>query len=40
VIAGQPRHLDRVLSEAEQAQGTQMALCCSRSCSPRLVLDL
>lgn len=40
VIAGQPRHLDMVLSEAEQAQCTQMALCCSRSRSPRLVLDL
>ena len=40
VIAGQPRHLDMVLSEEEQAQGTQMALCCSRSRSPRLVLDM
>ncbi|MBD1552273.1 PDR/VanB family oxidoreductase [Pseudomonas typographi] len=40
VVAGEPLHCDAVLSEAEQALNNQMALCCSRSRSPRLVLDL
>ncbi|MEA5126226.1 PDR/VanB family oxidoreductase [Xanthomonas floridensis] len=40
VIAGVPDHRDSVLSEAERASNTQITLCCSRSRSPRLVLDL
>jgi vanillate O-demethylase ferredoxin subunit len=40
VLSGQPEHLDMVLSDAERALGNQMTLCCSRSLSARLVLDL
>lgn len=40
VLAGEPEHRDSVLGEAERAAGRQIALCCSRSRSPRLVLDL
>lgn len=40
VLAGEPEHRDSVLGEAERAAGRQVALCCSRSRSPRLVLDL
>lgn len=40
VISGQPEHLDMVLTDAERASNTQMMLCCSRSLSARLVLDL
>lgn len=40
VLAGQPHHRDQFLTPDEQAAGDQMLLCCSRSKSPRLVLDL
>ncbi|MFO3705363.1 PDR/VanB family oxidoreductase [Xanthomonas codiaei] len=40
VIAGVPDHRDSVLGDAERASNTQITLCCSRSRSPRLVLDL
>lgn len=37
---GQPDHRDMYLSPEEQERGDQFTPCCSRSCSPRLVLDL
>jgi vanillate monooxygenase ferredoxin subunit len=40
VLAGQPDHRDVYLSEAEKASGEQMTLCCSRSLSPVLELDI
>ena len=40
VIAGQPDHRDDVLSDEERAENKTMMVCCSGSCSPRLVLDL
>jgi ferredoxin len=40
VVAGEPEHRDSVLSDAQRQQGRQLALCCSRSRGPRLVLDL
>lgn len=40
VIEGQPDHRDTVLDAAERAQGDTMMICCSRSRSPKLVLDL
>ena len=40
VIAGTPDHRDHVLTDEERAAGDQIALCCSRARSPRLVLDL
>lgn len=40
VIDGIPDHRDCVLTEEEKAENTQITLCCSRSQSPVLVLDL
>jgi vanillate monooxygenase ferredoxin subunit len=40
VIDGMPDHRDLFLSPEEQARNDQMTPCCSRSKSPRLVLDL
>jgi len=40
VIEGQPDHRDSFLTSGERAAGDQMLLCCSRSKSPTLVLDL
>lgn len=40
VIDGTPDHRDLFLSPDEQARNDQMTPCCSRSKSPRLVLDL
>lgn len=40
LLEGQADHRDQVLSDAERAANRQIALCCSRSRSPRLVLDL
>jgi len=40
VLAGTPDHRDQYLTPEEQAAGDQFLPCCSRACSPRLVLDL
>ncbi|VTN10146.1 Phthalate dioxygenase reductase [Raoultella terrigena] len=40
VIDGIPDHRDCVLTDEEKAANTQITLCCSRSKSPVLVLDL
>jgi vanillate monooxygenase ferredoxin subunit len=40
VLSGTPDHKDIVLSESERAANDQMTICCSRSSSPVLVLDL
>lgn len=40
VLEGEPEHRDSYLSAEEQATGEVMLPCCSRSRSPRLVLDL
>lgn len=40
VVAGQPAHRDVLLSKLERAAGREMMICCSRSHSPVLVLDL
>ena len=40
VLAGAPDHRDVVLTKAEKAAGRTMMVCCSRSFSSRLVLDL
>jgi ferredoxin len=40
VLAGEPDHLDSVLSEVERRAGDCMMICVSRSRTPRLVLNL
>lgn len=40
VIEGVPDHRDSILDEDEKAANDYMMICVSRSCSPRLVLDL
>lgn len=40
VLEGVPDHRDSVLGEDERAAGDCMMICVSRSCTPRLVLDL
>lgn len=40
VLSGKPDHRDSVLTDEEQEAGDTMMICVSRSCSPRLVLDL
>jgi ferredoxin-NADP reductase len=40
VLSGIPDHRDSVLTDDEQAANDTMMICVSRSCSPRLVLDL
>ena len=40
VIGGTPDHRDVYLTEAEHARNDCFTPCCSRACSPRLVLDL
>jgi ferredoxin-NADP reductase len=40
VLAGQVDHRDMVLTAAERAQQDKMMVCCSRSASGRLVLEL
>lgn len=40
VLSGRPDHRDSVLTDEERAAGDVMMICVSRSCSPRLVLDL
>ncbi|MGH9552859.1 MAG: 2Fe-2S iron-sulfur cluster-binding protein, partial [Terriglobales bacterium] len=40
VIAGKPDHRDAVLNDQERAMNDRMMICCSRSLTERLVLDL
>ncbi|MFI6935321.1 PDR/VanB family oxidoreductase [Streptomyces sp. NPDC050287] len=40
VLEGTPDHRDSLLDEDERAAGETMLICVSRSCGPRLVLDL
>lgn len=40
VLEGTPEHRDRYLNDDEHAANNQMTLCCSRSKTPLLVLDL
>ncbi|NMI02136.1 PDR/VanB family oxidoreductase [Pseudonocardia acidicola] len=40
VLAGEPDHRDFLLTPDERAANDTMFICVSRSCSPRLVLDL
>ncbi|MFD4407006.1 PDR/VanB family oxidoreductase [Nocardia sp. NPDC058499] len=40
VLDGEPEHRDNCLSAADKAAGDQMALCVSRSKSPKLVIEL
>jgi ferredoxin len=40
VVAGTPDHWDQYLTPEEQEANTQMLICCSRSQTARLVLDL
>lgn len=40
VLSGIPDHRDRYLTDAERAAGDQTTICCSRSSSDSLVLDL
>ncbi|VVM80155.1 MULTISPECIES: PDR/VanB family oxidoreductase [Pseudomonas] len=40
VLSGEPEHLDMVMTDEEHALNNRMTLCCSRSRSDRLVLDL
>jgi ferredoxin-NADP reductase len=40
VLSGKPDHRDSVLTDEEHETGDTMMICVSRSCSPRLVLDL
>ena len=40
VLSGEPDHRDYVLSDDERASGKMMTICCSRSKTPSLTLDL
>lgn len=40
VLEGEPDHRDQFLSDEEKEDNDQMALCCSRSLSPKLVIDI
>lgn len=40
VLEGEPDHRDHFLTEEEKADNDQIALCCSRSKSQRIVIDL
>lgn len=40
VLDGMPDHRDQVLSEAERRAGKSMMICCSRSLTDRLTLDI
>jgi ferredoxin-NADP reductase len=40
VLEGLPDHRDSILTDEEKAAGTVMMVCCGRSRTPRLVLDL
>lgn len=40
VLEGEPDHRDQFLTDEEKQDNDQMALCCSRAKSPRLVIDI
>jgi ferredoxin len=40
VIGGIPDHRDWALTDEQKAAGDQIAICCSRSLTPVLILDL
>jgi ferredoxin-NADP reductase len=40
VLEGEPEHRDQFLTDEEKEDNDQILLCCSRSRSPRLVLDI
>jgi ferredoxin-NADP reductase len=40
VLAGVPEHRDSLLTEDERAANDTMMICVSRSCTPKLVLDI
>ena len=40
VLEGEPDHRDYVLSDEERESGKMMTICCSRSKTPSLTLDL
>ncbi|MFT8450930.1 MAG: 2Fe-2S iron-sulfur cluster binding domain-containing protein [Zymomonas mobilis] len=40
LISGEADHRDHIQSEEEKAQNKEIAICCSRARSARLVLDL
>ena len=40
VVAGQPDHWDSYLTPEEQEKGDSLMVCCSRSQTARLVLDI
>ncbi len=40
VLAGKPLHRDAILSPSEQEAGATMMICCSRSVTPSLTLDI
>lgn len=40
VLEGRPEHHDLVLTDVEKATNDRIAVCCSRSNSKRLVLDI
>jgi vanillate O-demethylase ferredoxin subunit len=40
VLEGEPDHRDQILTDEERAEGKCITVCCSRSRSPRLKLDL
>ncbi len=40
VLDGVPDHRDMCLTEEERSRGDRLTPCCSRSLTPRLVLDL
>jgi len=40
VIEGEPDHRDHFLTDEEKEDNDQMALCCSRSKSAKLVIDI
>ncbi|MGM7387356.1 oxidoreductase, partial [Acinetobacter baumannii] len=40
VIEGEPDHRDVYFTDEEKASNEQILVCCSRSKTPRLVLDI
>lgn len=40
VLGGTPDHRDQILSESDRVSNTKVMVCCSRSLTPALTLDL